>query len=303
LDWLGGQLGFKSREDWYQIQQKDFIANHGATLLIKHFHSSPHALLSSVYSDFNYLPWLFSQVPAGFFDTIENQKRYVEWLVSIVGAKGTSELKAQHFLDHHGGGLLNKYGGSPHRLLESLAWSRERSSLPLSANDTVITRKKRHHWTSIENQRQFMVELAAKIGFEAGDFERWYHVPKKTVVNQGGLGLLKIYNQSMSALLAAVFPEHEWLPWKFAQHPKKAWEDETNMEKVIRFVGKELKIQEPEDWYRVSVAQLRELGVAAYFEQHGGVIEVVKKLLPDQELDEKFMESNIFKKTTKLERS
>ena len=68
----------------------------------------------------------------------------------------------------------------------------------------------------------------------------------------GGAPLLAKYNDSLPQLLAAQYPEYEWLPWKFSLSPKNFWEDEKNQKWFLEWAGKELKIKEMSDWYQIN---------------------------------------------------
>ena len=72
------------------------------------------------------------------------------------------------------------------------------------------------------------------------------------IANLGGSSLvMSIHNGSLSQLLSVVYPEYEWLPWKFTKAPK-FWEDVKNQRKFMDWAGKELKIKEINDWNKVS---------------------------------------------------
>jgi hypothetical protein len=53
-------------------------------------------------------------------------------------------------------------------------------------------------------------------------------------------------------MLATVFPEYEWLPWKLERCPRGFWDDINNQRKFLDWVSKELKIEEFSDWYKVT---------------------------------------------------
>jgi hypothetical protein len=69
----------------------------------------------------------------------------------------------------------------------------------------------------------------------------------------GGSGLLaNKYNNSLFLLLSTIFPDFEWIPWKFIQCPRNFWDKEENQKKFIDWAGKQLKIKEMSDWYNVT---------------------------------------------------
>ena len=67
----------------------------------------------------------------------------------------------------------------------------------------------------------------------------------------GGNGLLKKYGNSVSLLLATALPEYNWEPWKYPVTPKNYWESMKNQRKFVEWAGKELKIKEMSDWYKI----------------------------------------------------
>ena len=69
----------------------------------------------------------------------------------------------------------------------------------------------------------------------------------------GGQSLLSnYYNNSFHKLLAKLFPEYDWLPWKFNNCTRNFWSDMNNQKKFMEWAGKELGIKEMSDWYKVS---------------------------------------------------
>jgi hypothetical protein len=60
------------------------------------------------------------------------------------------------------------------------------------------------------------------------------------------------YNGSISALLLEVYPEYDWLPWKFAKSPHDFLGDQKNQRKFLDWAAKELNIKDMSDWYNVT---------------------------------------------------
>jgi hypothetical protein len=124
-------------------------------------------------------------------------------------------------------------------------------------------------WDDMKNQRKFL-EWAGK-QLKIKEMEDWYkvsvkvleifnfQVENKDLSDLGGQGLLHIYNNSPSHLLATVFPEYEWLPWKFTRIPVRFWDNLGNQRKFVEWAGKQLKLNKLEDWYKVSFKVTRYL--------------------------------------------
>jgi hypothetical protein len=53
-------------------------------------------------------------------------------------------------------------------------------------------------------------------------------------------------------MLTAIYPEHEWIPWKFAKVPKNFWDSKENQRKFLQYTFTELGLKDMEDWYKVS---------------------------------------------------
>ena len=72
--------------------------------------------------------------------------------------------------------------------------------------------------------------------------EDWYKISKKDICKNGGSGLLSGYYASTpSKFVMEMFPDYEWLPWKFTRMPQDYWEDENNCKKYVKWLGKELR--------------------------------------------------------------
>jgi hypothetical protein len=74
----------------------------------------------------------------------------------------------------------------------------------------------------------------------------------KNLYNIGGTLLSTKYNDSPATLLATVYPENEWLPWRFVFCPSSFWSEVKNQRNFMDWVGKQLGINDMSDWYRVS---------------------------------------------------
>jgi hypothetical protein len=64
------------------------------------------------------------------------------------------------------------------------------------------------------------------------------------------------YNESPYHFLSAVYPDYNWLPWKFVATPKGFWANLNNQRKFLDWAADEMKIvntpENREAWYKVS---------------------------------------------------
>jgi hypothetical protein len=68
-----------------------------------------------------------------------------------------------------------------------------------------------------------------------------------------GARLVSKYNGSMYKLMSSVYPEYEWLPWRFVKSPHNFFVDNKNKRDFLDWAGKKLGIKELDDWYNVSL--------------------------------------------------
>ena len=69
----------------------------------------------------------------------------------------------------------------------------------------------------------------------------------------GASGLLiAYYKGSPAKMLSTVYPEYNWLPWKFGKSIHKYWDDVANKKKYIEWAGNQLGIKELNDWNKVT---------------------------------------------------
>ena len=74
---------------------------------------------------------------------------------------------------------------------------------------------------------------------------------KQDIVSVGGEEILRDYDNSPSRLLSTVYPEIEWLPWKFSNSPQDYWDDVNYQRKYVDWLGKQLGVKTIDDWYNI----------------------------------------------------
>ena len=89
-----------------------------------------------------------------------------------------------------------------------------------------------------------MNALGKSLSFSENAYVKWYAVKPQVVAKGGGYHLLKYYGGNMYALMQSVFPDFNWLPWKFLSLPLSAWKDINLVKKTVRFVETALRITE-----------------------------------------------------------
>jgi len=68
---------------------------------------------------------------------------------------------------------------------------------------------------------------------------------------------LKVYDNSLSKALAALYPNFEWKPWKFRWSPKGFWQNKNNVKSFLESLKKDLNLQKQRDWFFISNKQIK----------------------------------------------
>ena len=58
---------------------------------MKYYDGSTYKIISSLIPEPNWLPWKFHAVPRGYWDILENQRKFVEWLGKELNIKTQEE--------------------------------------------------------------------------------------------------------------------------------------------------------------------------------------------------------------------
>src|SRR5438128_464072 len=89
-----------------------------------------------------------------------------------------------------------------------------------------------------------------------------YKIDREDVYEDGGKGLLQLFKGDFLTMLRHFYPQHEWLPWKFASVPKGFWDHKSNRRQFFDWLGKELHCSKMEDWYKLKQEQIYNNGGA-----------------------------------------
>jgi hypothetical protein len=145
------------------------------------------------------------------------------------------------------------------------------SSIPSTATPGEVRRLWRKvpdgHWNDTKNRRAFLDWVMAELGI---DMDGWYQVSPSDVVVRGGGSLLAIYSNSVKKMLRELYPEHDWLEWRFVKAPAGFWNSHDNQRRFLNWVGSQLGIQRMDEWYKVTPSQVCELGGTSLLDKYGG---------------------------------
>jgi len=79
FDWLGKQLKFNSLDEWYKITA-GVIGKFGGSGALGNHNNSPLQALQAIYPEHNWIPWKFNTVPRSYWENLQNQKSFFDWV-------------------------------------------------------------------------------------------------------------------------------------------------------------------------------------------------------------------------------
>lgn len=104
--------------------------------------------------------------------------------------------------------------------------------------------------------------------------EGWYKITIRDIYSHGGGSLIRYhYSSSLYRALQAVYPEHDWLPWKFNVVSKELWNHAEVRKKFTKHVEAELRLASPADWRHLSLQQIRDLGGHGFLKFYGNSLQ------------------------------
>ena len=279
LDAMAIKLGIEKgdRSAWYRVSTQQVIDNGGKGLL-QRYQFSLSKLLTAVYPDFAWDALKFGSAPRNHWASIDNQRSFMDELAKKLGfgegeREGWYKVSHQTLLDHGGRQILAHHNDSLPIILAAVYPD-------YSWNPLKFSRARRNYWLSLDNQRTFLDELAKKLGMKEGDKEQWYKVPNRVIIENGGKALLKRYNDSLHEALKHIYPEFNWMLWKF--HFRGRMSDEA----VVSIVGETerlLGIKSGREWSRVTLDQLRFHGLLALSRlEVGQLLSALRKKYPGE---------------------
>ncbi len=266
LDWLGRRLGFVSPEDWYQLRAAHFIQNHGAALFWHFYDSSVYCAMRDCRPQHEWLPWLFSKTPKGYWHEAENRLSFMEWIektLQIESEECWYRVTRKSFAENGGGGLLtNHYRGS---ILAALReWRPDHDWKPW-----LFPKVPHGFWQEAENRRSYMDWLGGVLQIKRE--EDWYQVPFETFAENGGATLIqKFYRGSILAAVCECRPNHDWKPWLFPKVPHGFWSQPENRRRYLEWLADRLQFRAVTDWHRLTQQDLDTTGGAGLFYSHYG---------------------------------
>ena len=247
-DWLlFEKLEYTCEEDCYKLTKKIFVDNLGHGLIKNYYNSSPYILLKSLYTNYNWLPWMFIQTPATIWKDFKYHELYAKWLGEILGYTKPDDwydISLDDFRNNYGYGLLHGYYDASFRKFlnkifkyEWLEWR--------------FTQTAKNYFDSLDNRKQFAEYLKKKLNYKTK--KDWCKLTTEIIQEYGGSGMLyTYYNNSVYKYLNDILYPDYILPWNLRCTSKGFWDNTENHKDYADWLYTELGYTSMEDWYKVS---------------------------------------------------
>ena len=244
-EWLGKTLDYKNMDDWYKLTVKDIRKHRGSGLLADKYRDSPYLFLKSVFPQVEWVPWKRSKVTQNFWNNTENVRHYAYWLGKTLGYENMVhwyQITRTIINNNYGIGCLKKYNSTLMFLKDIFP---EYEWLPWLFESTP-----QQYWND-ETQIKFAIWLGKTLCYK--NMDDWYQITQKIIQDNKGGGLLcNKYNGSPLMFLKGVFPDYEWLPWKFGMTSLGYWNEKGNHRIYANWLGKTLGYKNMDDWYQIN---------------------------------------------------
>eukprot|EP01118_Nematostelium_gracile_P007656 TRINITY_DN2498_c0_g1_i5.p1 TRINITY_DN2498_c0_g1~~TRINITY_DN2498_c0_g1_i5.p1 ORF type:complete len:321 (-),score=59.21 TRINITY_DN2498_c0_g1_i5:3-965(-) len=211
MEYLGKELKITEMKGWYNVTKAQ-ISEKGGSSLLKKYNNSPSMMITSILTEHDWDLLQFSN-RRGMWDDIQNQERFVRGLakqLNITKQEDWYKVTQTQICKHGGAGLLNKYNGSPSRMIMSLLTDHKWKSNQF---------QERTIWKNTETQREFVENLTNKL--KLTKTSDWYDVTQAQIIEKGGAGLLMKYQNSPSKMITSILSGHIWDLQKFTRRGRK----------------------------------------------------------------------------------
>jgi hypothetical protein len=186
-----------------------------------------------------------NRVKKGTWHKKENHNLYANYLATKLDYKNIDDwYKINSILinKNYGSGLIKFYKGSPIMFLKEvfpqhkwLEWK--------------FTQTTQGFWNKLENHILYVNYLSETLNYTKK--EDFYNLTNQIISDNYGGGLLMKYNGSPFLFLKKIFPEYNWLGWKFQTTPYHFWNSETEKQ-YVNWLGEKCGYKNIDDWYKIS---------------------------------------------------
>ena len=260
--WLMQENNWKKPEDLYNITADIITSNHGSGILGNYYNGSPYEMVlelgREVFPEHEFLAFKFGMTQMGWWDDPKNQLLWFRWFMqenNLEKPEDLYKITKKIIESNYGAMLLNKYHNSPYKLVcemghkvfpEHEFWAFK------------FTQTTKNWWDDPKNQLLWFKWFMQENNLEKP--EDLYKITGDILSSNHGTMLLIKYNKSPYKLVCElgrkVFPEHEFLAFKFAQTPIGWWDDPKNQLRWFRWFIKQNNLEKPEHLYKIELKKI-----------------------------------------------
>ena len=256
LRWFEKQVGIKRYSDWYKISYQDFVDHHGVGL-VEQYNGSVFRMLTSVFPEKNWKPWLHHQTPHECWHKKANRIEYLKWLGKKLGFKKREDwYQATDKLvrDNCGASLITKY-----HLIDLL-----RELYPdFSWHPWKFDRVRHGYWEKKEHRIEYLKWLGNELGFR--NPQDWYALKGGDFTLNFGVHLYNHYYQDLSEPVKELYPDRQWQIWNFHAISPGFWDDQKSCRKYIRWLTSELGYPNMSQWHLITHQEIVEVDAGTGF--------------------------------------
>jgi hypothetical protein len=224
----------------------------------------------------------YERLPDGYWDIQQNITKFMDLLKNKMGYTTDDDwynLTCDVLKQHKGGSLCSRFNDSPQHVLK-VAYP-ELQLLPWLFK----TRVGQNFWKEKSNRIWCFGWLMNKLNYTTQN--DYYNLQQKSFVDNGVGSLVGWYQDSTLNLLKDLFPEFEWLPWKFTIVSKSFdWHDKNNIKLWLDWFAKEHKYICMEDWYKLTQDEIKKWdGAGLLYHYRGSPQLLLEDNFPDYKFD------------------
>jgi hypothetical protein len=269
------QHNYTKPEDWYKITIKEIDKHGGGGMLQTYYDNSPHKFVTGVVkSIFPEHEWVLENFNSGRLYSIpDNSGRLYYWqdngnriTFALTLGEKLGYIEPEHwykiklYMIHENGGaglVGGYYDDSPQKFVLGVVQTIYPDYVWLPWKFDFVPN---NFWKEHSNQKLYADWLGKELGYVK--YEDWYDITLRQIKDKGGGGLVVgYYEGTLFEFLKSVYPEHNWIPWKFKRTSGGAWKDMETQKKAILEFEQKLNFVKPEDWYDIDRQTLKNHGL------------------------------------------
>ena len=259
------QNNYTKPEHWYQITIQKVTEYGGGSMLQIKYDNSPNKFVTGVVKYiFPEYRWVLENYNSSIPYYWKDFKNQIQFAVELGEELGYTEpqhwykIRLDSIHDNGGAGLVGGYyDDSPQKFVFGVVQSIYPEYVWLPWKFNMVPN---NFWKEHSNHKLYTDWLGKELNYKR--YEDWYDITLETIIDNFGSGLVVgYYEGTLFKFLKSVYPEHNWIPWKFKRTSGGAWKDIENRKKALIEFEQKLNFAKPEDWYDIDRQTLKNHGL------------------------------------------